>query len=83
MPETTEFEYSYKELATLLVKDRGLHEGIWGVTINFALNATNFGPNKEEVIPTAILHVVTIALRKHDQVTNVSVNAAEVNPLDT
>jgi hypothetical protein len=76
-----EYQFSHKELATLLVKHQQLHEGIWAVSYNFGLSATNMGPSPTEVMPTAMLHLVSVALRKVERISSVSVDAAEVNPV--
>lgn len=83
MPETRQVAFSHKEVAAALVKEAGLHEGIWAVSIEFGLQAGNVGSTKEpgsDVLPAAIIPVISIGLHKADKETALSVDAAVVNP---
>jgi hypothetical protein len=78
--EITQIAFTYKELVELLVRHQGLNKGIWGLFVEFGIGATNFGPNDEELLPTAVVPVVKIGLQRFPKVTNLSVDAAKVNP---
>lgn len=82
MPEVTQFLFDLKEVAETLIKKQGVHEGIWGVSIEFGLGALNMntGPDNKTSIPTAIAGVQRIGIRRYDEENNMTVNAAEVNP---
>jgi hypothetical protein len=80
MVESNQIVYTYKELATLLVKDRGIHAGFWGIYAKFAFQALNLGRTPSDLLPAAIIPILEIGLQKFDKETNLSVNAAEVNP---
>jgi len=80
MPESTTIMFTHKEVAEALVKVQGIHEGIWGVAIQFGLGATVAGPTQEEVLPSAIVPVMSIGIRKFDKENNLTVDAAVVNP---
>ncbi|MFZ0501923.1 MAG: hypothetical protein WAM52_22580 [Steroidobacteraceae bacterium] len=80
MPESTAIMFTHKELAELLVKSQKIHEGIWGITVQFGLGATNAGPNEKELLPAAIVPVVNIGIKKFDSENNLTVDAAKVNP---
>jgi len=80
MAEASQITFSFKEIAEALVKKQGLHEGIWTLNINFGLQATQIGPNESTLTPAAILVVLTIGLQKVEKETNLSVDAAKVNP---
>jgi len=71
--------YSFKELATLMVKDQGLHDGYWGLSVRFGISATNAGASDSDLRPTALVPIVEIGLQKFEEVNNLSVDAAEVN----
>jgi hypothetical protein len=71
---------SHKKVAEALIKMHGLHEGIWGVYLRFALGAANVGDSEEQLNPAAIVPVVEIGLQKFEKETNLSVDAAKVNP---
>ncbi len=83
MPENKQIGYSFKELAALMVKDREIHEGFWGIFVRFGISAANAGPSDTDLKPTALVPIVELGLQKFDELNNLSVDAAEVNPLDT
>jgi hypothetical protein len=80
MAEPTQISFTYKEVAELLVKKHGLHEGIWSLNFRFGIQATNFGPNDSDLKPTAIIPILEIGLQKVEKETNLTVDAAKVNP---
>lgn len=80
MSEPSQIMFSYKEVAEALVKKHGLHEGIWTLAINFGLQATNMGPNDSELKPVVMNAILGIGLQRAEKETNLSVNAAVVNP---
>ena len=80
MAEPGQFLFSFKELAEILVKRQGLHEGIWGVFVKFGMQATNIGPNDSELRPAVIVPILEFGLQKFDKENNLSVDAAKVNP---
>ena len=73
---------SPRELVVVLVKQADLHEGIWGLHVEFALGAGNAtGPKgPDDVIPTAFVGITRIGLRKYESESPISVDAAKVNP---
>lgn len=80
MAETSQIMFSYKEVAEALVKKHGLHEGIWTLSLNFGLQATNMGPNDSDLKPVVMNAILGIGLNRVDKETNLSVDAAKVNP---
>jgi hypothetical protein len=81
MQKQNQITYSYKELATALIKDSDIHEGLWGVYMQFGFSAANVptsSPN--EIIPAAIVPVTGIGIQKFDAENNLTVDAAKVNP---
>ena len=80
MAEPTQFSFSHKEVATALVKAQGLHEGIWGLLINFGIRGMNVGATEDDLQPSAIVPVISVGLQQFPKVNNLSVDAAEVNP---
>src|SRR5438034_3190333 len=71
---------SHKQVVEALLKFHRIHEGIWGLFIRFGLAAGNVGPNNEQVNPAAIIPIIEIGLQRFKEETNVSVDAAKVNP---
>jgi hypothetical protein len=80
MPETTEVNFSHREIAEMLVKKQGIHEGIWGISVRFNWSATNVGPSPTELYPSAIASIVQIGLHRVEKESNIAVDAAKVNP---
>lgn len=83
MAEAKMINYSFKELAALMVKDRGIHEGFWGIYVRFGINAANAGPSQTDVRPTALVPILELGLQKMDDLNNLSVDAAIENPATT
>lgn len=78
MPTPTQFTFTHKEIAELLVREAGLTEGIWGLQLRFGMSATNFGPSDEELNPAAVIAIIQIGLQRFDALNNLSVDAAQV-----
>jgi hypothetical protein len=87
MGEADLYIFSFKEIAEALIKKQNIHEGIWGVYIEFGLSAANInaqGPTGEEAfLPAAIIPVAKIGIRKYEKENSLSVDAAKVNPVST
>ena len=80
MPEIANIVFSYKEVATALLKEQKIHEGYWSLFIRFGLNAVNLGPNEDELKPCAVIPVLEIGLQKGEKENSITVDAAKVNP---
>ena len=81
MPETKSLTFTYKEVVEALIRYNNLHEGIWGLSIEFGLAAANIAPEDGgDLLPTAIIPVKKIGLTRSNELNNLTVNAAEVNP---
>lgn len=85
MATPTRYEYTFRELATLLIKDQDIHEGRWMVGFEFGLMAVHSGSDPSEIKPAALVQVNKIALSRADDVplppeAGLIVDAAEVNP---
>jgi hypothetical protein len=81
MAEPTRIVFSYKEVVEALLKKENMHEGVWGLYVEFAIGAANVGPDKNSLQPAAIVPIVKIGLQKFEEENNLSVNAALVNPM--
>jgi hypothetical protein len=80
MPETSQYTFSFKEIVTALIKTQNIHDGIWGLFVNFGLQASNVGPNENELRPSALIPILSMGLLRQEKETNLSVDAAKVNP---
>ena len=41
MAEVKTYVFDYKEVAEALIKQQGIHEGLWGVYMEFGIGAAN------------------------------------------
>jgi hypothetical protein len=85
MPEVKQYEFQYREVMEALVKQAGLHEGKWQLTMTFGLGALNMGPTPSELVPGAAVGVQSIGLTKATDASppGLVIDAAEVNPAPT
>ena len=83
MAETQEKHvFNYQEVAEALVKQQGLHEGLWAIYIEFGIGAANVNTKEasKEYAPAAIVPVKGIGLLRSSEENNLTVDAAIVNP---
>jgi|SRR5215813_12753598 len=83
MAEPSQYVFGYKELAGILVKQQGLHEGFWSIYVRFGINAANVSLNNAAHVPTAIVPVLEVGIQRDLERGPLSVDAAEVNPAPT
>src|SRR2546426_491355 len=83
MAEAQNYTFNYKEIAEALIKKQGIHEGLWGIYMEFGIAGANFGSSEETVVPTAVVPVVKVGIQRFDKPNNLTVDAAEKNPLST
>ena len=81
MPEPTQISFSHKEVVAALIKEQNIRDGIWGLWIKFGIRGMNVGAGDDDLQPSAIVPVLAIGLQRFDKLTNLSVDAASVNPL--
>ena len=79
MADVEKFTFSHKELAEILVKRLDIHEGIWGLYLEFGLQAINL-TNDDQQTPAAIVPLLKVGLQKFEKETTISVDATKVNP---
>lgn len=82
MADVERYTFTYKEVAEALVKQQGIHEGLWGIYVEFAIAAANVGsaPESSDIVPAAIVPVQKMGLQRFPEANNLTVDAAEVNP---
>ncbi len=81
MPETTNIDFEFKEIAELLVRKSNLHEGIWGIEIRFGIGGTNIGiASGDDLTPAAIVPILKIGLQRFKEPNNLTVDAGKINP---
>jgi uncharacterized membrane protein len=80
MAEITKYDFSHKELVEALIKQQGIHDGIWSLTVEFGLAVANTGPGPNEIHPTALVPLVKTGIMKTNEMTSLAVDASVVNP---
>lgn len=80
MSEAALYIFSFKELAELMVKKQGLHEGLWAISVKFGINAANISFGGTDYSPTAMIPILEIGIQKQTEPTPLTVDAAKVNP---
>jgi len=85
MADPALFKFNHKEVVEALIKQQGLHEGIWQLYIEFNLTAANINvPTDEKTLtPAAILMVKAVGITKVEKENNLTMDAAKVNPMKT
>jgi hypothetical protein len=81
MAEVRQYVFTYEEIVETLIKKQGIHEGLWGIYVRFGLAAGNVGEAATgNFLPAAIIPVHEIGIQRFDQPSNLTVDAAVVNP---
>jgi hypothetical protein len=82
MAEVQNYIFTLKEIAGALVKEQGIHEGLWAIYVEFGIGAGHIpaGPNTQEIMPAAVVPIVKMGIQRAEQPTPLTVDAAEVNP---
>lgn len=70
---------SLRELGALLVRDAGIHEGLFDISFEIQTMIGSFGPT-EEILPGALIGIRRVGLMRTDRRNPNTVDAAQVNP---
>jgi len=71
---------SLHDLATVLIKHYGLHEGCYDLMIEFQIGVGAVGPTPEALSPGAMIGVSKVGLMSSKSTGPTTVDAAIVNP---
>jgi hypothetical protein len=85
MGEPKTIVFQYEEIIEALLKHQGIHEGIWGLHLEFGLNVANInvgspGDKKERLVPGLVIPLLKIGITKTEKAGGISVDASKVNP---
>ncbi len=82
MPETRQVVYTHQEIAEVLVKEQGIHEGLWGLYVEFNISGANINSAPgAPAVPAAIIPLQRLGIQRFDEeVPGLTVDAAVVNP---
>ena len=81
MPTTKNVIFSYKELAEALVRQADVHEGNWGIYVEFGLQGANVTSPTGDLTPSAVVGDTKLGIQRFDNPNNLTVDAAEINPV--
>lgn len=77
---TTHLHYSWLQLGTLMLKEQGIHEGLWQVGVEAGLGATNVGPTAAVAVPGLVVTLMNVTLTSVEVMLPLTLDAAVVNP---
>jgi hypothetical protein len=84
MAEPTQFTFDLKEVAIALIKQQGIHDGLWTVGFEFNMAAGIIGAVNMPAMPATLIQLMKVQLVKQDQRPapnpHITVDASEVNP---
>jgi hypothetical protein len=80
MDEQKQITLSFQEIVTAIVRAQDIHEGLWGIYVEFGIAALNLGPDSTDLKPTAIVPIVKFGIQTFPEENNLTVDAAVVNP---
>ncbi|MDP1607400.1 MAG: hypothetical protein Q8L93_12320 [Rhodocyclaceae bacterium] len=80
MPGPVEVPLSMRDLASVLVKHYGIHEGRFDLLVEFQIGTGAVGPDPATLIPGALIGVSRIGLMPSKKDGPTTVDAAIVNP---
>jgi len=72
--------YTVKELIELLIRDQGLHEGYFDISVNFGIMMGGFLNPHGHTCPSAVVAIEGIGLRQVPELAGAALDAAVVNP---
>ena len=83
--EVTQHLYSLRDIVELLVKQAGIHEGQWTLSLGIQIGVGQYGPTPDQTAPGAAVTIVNIGIQKHPVgapigPSGIVVDAAIVNP---
>jgi len=77
-----QYRFTHKEVVEALIKQQGLHEGIWMLAVQFGIGGVNVQnpETKDEPVPAALVPIVSIGLQKKSKLNLLALDASVVNP---
>ena len=72
--------FTHQEIAALIIKHQGIHEGYWSIYVEFGFDAADVNRNGLSLLPTALASVVHVGITRCEAVHPLAVDAAVVNP---
>jgi hypothetical protein len=82
MAESNPVMFSHHEVLELLLKHRGIHEGIWSIALELQFGALNAG-SEDSVLPAGLVGISKIGIAESKVLNSISLDASIVNPKKT
>ena len=81
MAEIKQYAFTHKEVTEALVRDAGLTEGIWRLSVEFGICAANVNtsPTGQGLMPAAIIPIQKIGLFRVEIEDGLSVDAEKLS----
>lgn len=93
MGEVKTYTFDHREVAEALIKKENVHEGLWGIYVEFGIAGANvaFGigsgrpsvsvmPDDDNIVPAAVVPVLKLGIQRFEKPNRLTVDAAQVNP---
>ncbi|WP_458069258.1 hypothetical protein [Rhodanobacter sp. BL-MT-08] len=85
MTDAIKHSFSHEELLAIVLKSAGIHEGLWMLSINFGLSATNMSNSnngEENLRPCVMAFVENFGLMRVERpLQGLTLDAAIANPM--
>ena len=81
MPELKSVVFSHKEIAEALIRQTDIHEGWWGLYVEFGIAGANIAPSPEgDLTPAAIVPILKLGIQRFDKPNSLAIDASKANP---
>lgn len=80
------FLFDHREIVEHLIRQQGIHEGLWRILFELGLSATNvnvLNNGRTTLTPSGIVLIQRIGIVKASEESDLTVDAAIVNPRET
>jgi hypothetical protein len=77
----TQYTFSHKQLIEILIRDQGIHEGIWAASFQLGMGNMNVpSPTGGDPLPAVVVTIFGVGLQKVEKEEGNALDAAKVNP---
>ena len=80
MENVSQYTFELKELSEMLLKQKGIKEGLWDIGVNFKMAALLAGPDEASSRPTMMVSIDSLLLTRVKEVTPMTVDASTLGP---
>jgi len=81
MPEPKNIVFNHKEVAEALIRQTDIHNGYWGLYVEFGIAGANISPAPgADLSPAAIVPILKLGIQRFNKQNNLTVDASKINP---